>query len=326
MYICKHILGKMQIDSYIKELLLFQDCVIVPSLGGFVSNYQSAQQSEGSQITLMPPSKRIVFNQKLKHNDGLLIEYVSRHEACTFETAKAMVDSFVKQTHNSLAAHRSVEIAGLGMLSSTKNGYIRFDQSNEENLLIDSFGLGSIHVQALEIKTTSRRITRKTIVRLSVAASVALLIALIPTGVYTKIDTASFNIFASHPAVVVEHKQAPVAPKAQAETTSSEIATKLDEQTEKSNALLYVEEPKQQKAETQKTYSIVIGCYTDERHIEKAIGEAKAAGFTAEALKPENEYCTYRRLSAGTFSNREAAESALVSVKETYKDAWILTN
>lgn len=314
----------MQVEHYIKELLLFQDCVIVPGLGAFVSNYQPAQQSEGKFSNFLPPAKRIVFNQKLKHNDGSLVEFVSRQEMVSYEVARAKVEAYVQSAVKSLNEGNLVVLTGLGVLSTIKNGYIRFDQSNEENLLLDSFGLAQFQVQTIEHKTVERRLTPKVIRRLSIAASVAVLIALIPTGVYTKIDTASFNIF-EHKAVVT----APVAEhKVEASSADSEIVAKLEEQTEKSAALMYVEnrEEKTVVADQKHTYSIVIGCYTDEKHIQKAIEEASAAGFEAAVLKPENDYCTYKRVSVGAFSSRKAADSVLASVKANYKDAWVLAN
>ena len=62
------------IDNYICELLYDHDCVIIPGLGGFIANFEPARIIR-KQHTIMPPSKKIAFNGKLKNNDGLLADF-----------------------------------------------------------------------------------------------------------------------------------------------------------------------------------------------------------------------------------------------------------
>ena len=50
----------MKMETYISELLYRHDCVILPGLGGFITNYRSAQIHPVSH-TLRPPSKSISF-------------------------------------------------------------------------------------------------------------------------------------------------------------------------------------------------------------------------------------------------------------------------
>ena len=70
---------KRSIDYYINELLYIHDCVIIPGFGGFVGNHISAKLNKASK-TLTPPSKQILFNENLKTNDGLLINYILENE------------------------------------------------------------------------------------------------------------------------------------------------------------------------------------------------------------------------------------------------------
>ncbi len=63
----------MEISQYIKELLILNDCVIIPEFGGFVANYKPAT-IENNQF--FPPAKEIAFNNKLVSNDGLLIKHI----------------------------------------------------------------------------------------------------------------------------------------------------------------------------------------------------------------------------------------------------------
>ena len=54
----------MNIETYISDLLYRHDCVIIPGLGGIITNYRSAQIHPVSH-KLQPPSKSIRFNLPL---------------------------------------------------------------------------------------------------------------------------------------------------------------------------------------------------------------------------------------------------------------------
>ena len=73
--------------EHIEELLYLHDCVIVPGFGGFICDYTSANINEKTG-TIVPPSKKVVFNKHLKQNDGLLIDWIARKEQIDYEKAQ----------------------------------------------------------------------------------------------------------------------------------------------------------------------------------------------------------------------------------------------
>ncbi len=81
------------ISSHIADLLYHHDCVIVPGLGGFVANPVPAILDEEKNM-FFPPSKEIVFNVNLKHNDGLLISHIASERNITYESAGEIVTDF----------------------------------------------------------------------------------------------------------------------------------------------------------------------------------------------------------------------------------------
>src|SRR5512136_2737677 len=86
----------MDIGKYIKELLLLHDCVILPGLGGFVANYRSAEINEKLKI-ISPPSKSILFNRNLSHNDGLLIVHISKKTGLGYKDIEKLVKEFTEK-------------------------------------------------------------------------------------------------------------------------------------------------------------------------------------------------------------------------------------
>ena len=63
----------IELAQHIEVLLLENDCVIVPGLGGFVAHYTPAMRVAEENVFL-PPTRIIGFNPQLKMNDGLLVQ------------------------------------------------------------------------------------------------------------------------------------------------------------------------------------------------------------------------------------------------------------
>ena len=63
----------IELSRHIEILLLENDCVVVPELGGFIAHYQPARYVEDEGIFL-PPMRTIGFNPQLTMNDGLLAQ------------------------------------------------------------------------------------------------------------------------------------------------------------------------------------------------------------------------------------------------------------
>ena len=84
----------MKMETYISDLLYRHNCVIIPGLGGIITNYRSAQIHPVSHI-LRPPSKSIRFNVNLQEDDGLLANYVSSCESISFASAQNRIKRFV---------------------------------------------------------------------------------------------------------------------------------------------------------------------------------------------------------------------------------------
>mgnify|MGYP001809883541 CR=1 FL=1 len=136
----------MEISHYIKELLLLNDCVIIPEFGGFVANYKPAT-IENNQF--FPPTKEIAFNNKLISNDGLLINYISEAEGLDYFSAKQKLDSFVEETMLNLEKNRNVYFEGVGYLHYDSRENLQFEPQLKQNLLVESYGLQNFSYEKL---------------------------------------------------------------------------------------------------------------------------------------------------------------------------------
>ena len=136
----------MEINQYVKELLLLNDCVIIPEFGGFVANYKPST-IENNQF--FPPTKEIAFNNKLNSNDGLLINYISETEGIDYFSAKQKLDNFVEETNLNLERNRNVYFEGVGYLHYDSRENLLFEPQVKQNLLVDSYGLQNFSYEKL---------------------------------------------------------------------------------------------------------------------------------------------------------------------------------
>ncbi len=135
-----------QVTQHIVKLLYDHNCVIVPGLGGFVTNYQPAKVHPTSFI-FNSPSKSVAFNVNLSTNDGLLADTIAREEGVSHREADARIIHFVGQIRAALSESKPVKLAGIGRLTMDVEGNIRFLPDNAQNFLLQSYGLPSFTAQ-----------------------------------------------------------------------------------------------------------------------------------------------------------------------------------
>ena len=152
----------MKLDKHIHELLFQHDCVIVPGLGGFIANYQSAHFNSSLQI-FYPPAKKVAFNSELKENDGLLAKYVSKNQDCSYDEANNSIHEAVRTIYELLKTDGFVEIEKVGSLRYNKESNIEFNPGNESNFLLSSFGMSPVQAPAIKRTIADKQFTQSAI-------------------------------------------------------------------------------------------------------------------------------------------------------------------
>ena len=133
------------ITNSLIELLQDNECVIVPDFGAFISKRHSAAIDYANH-RFTPPYKEIVFNNKLKNDDGLLVDFMIEKESLTKEDALAKIRSFVNQSEAILDVNSELVLEGIGKIRKFGDDYI-LTSKTKTNLLGDSFGLTEFNVQ-----------------------------------------------------------------------------------------------------------------------------------------------------------------------------------
>lgn len=150
---------KIRVEQIAKELLLEEDCVVIPEFGGFVTNYRPSF-IEPSKNILIPPSKDLSFNSKLSKNDGLLAKSISEKLGISYKDALESIQVRVDFWRSELESKHYLEFEDLGSFILNKEGNLVFEQFNETNFLDTSFGLTNVHAVPVERVGISQKIER----------------------------------------------------------------------------------------------------------------------------------------------------------------------
>ncbi len=139
----------MKIGACIHELLLENEIVIIPGFGAFISNYKPSEiNPENDEI--IPPSKEISFDQKIRNNDGLLVGYIAGNENISHFDALKEIEKERENILYELDKGERITIENIGILFLNDNNEIEFEASEQENLLLDSFGLEATSLKEVE--------------------------------------------------------------------------------------------------------------------------------------------------------------------------------
>src|SRR5690554_2780424 len=132
------------LDAILGTLLLRNNCVIIPSFGGFVANNVSAKVDVKNGL-ITPPTKALSFNKNLSNNDGLIVHHLAHQQKISFDEAQNIITLEVQQIKASLNQEKRVHFHNVGFLYINSAGKIAFEQDRFFNLLLSSYGLGTVH-------------------------------------------------------------------------------------------------------------------------------------------------------------------------------------
>ena len=177
--------------------------MIVPGLGGFVGNYQSAKIHPTSYI-FNSPAKSIAFNVNLRNNDGLLVNTIVLDQQVSQQNAEMQVKQFVDQIHDALHEHKPVKLPGIGRLTVDVENHIQFIPDNAQNFLTDSYGLYSFtappvlrekeaaikHIETTKIRPEKKR---RSFSEVFLPVAAVLLLGLITVQIYIQSAVQGYN-------------------------------------------------------------------------------------------------------------------------------------
>ncbi len=332
----------MDIEKRILELLYFKDCVIIPGLGGFVSQYVSAKVREETQ-TFIPPTKEIGFNRELVYDDGILSNYLAECESISISAARILIDEFVDLLKKKLALGEAMNLTSIGSFSYARTGELVFAVSREMNFLTDSFGFSSFHFTRTKSEkehpllrsaifrpgekgriiplpgTQSKPVHEKTFRRLAIAIPLLVAISLLPLNSRNGLRHGQQATLFPLPSLSVVDGSIISAPselseiRVQATTDQAEIT--VDQENENSD-------PAQTEFK-QKSFAIIAGSFSSEKNAKSLQQELLDKNFHPEIWQAKNGFF---RVVIQAHGNMSEAQEAVGKLRDELSDIdfWIL--
>ena len=148
----------MELRRHIEILLLRNDCVIVPHLGGFMAHHRPARYDEADHM-FIPPIRTLGFNPQLTMSDSLLAQsYVDTYDL-SFPEAVKRVEHEVQLLKERLEADGKVELPDLGTLRLSPSGRYEFEPCLAGILSPRLYGLGAFEMNPLAAQNAARTAT-----------------------------------------------------------------------------------------------------------------------------------------------------------------------
>ena len=144
----------MELRRHIEILLLRNDCVIVPNLGGFMAHHLPSRFDESDQM-FIPPLRTLGFNAKLTMSDSLLAQSYMDAYDLSYPEAVKRIEHEVSLLKEKIEREGSCELTDLGVLKVNANGRYEFEPCQSGILSPALYGLGAFEMPLLSLGTMS---------------------------------------------------------------------------------------------------------------------------------------------------------------------------
>lgn len=349
-----------ELIAHTEFLVLQHNCVVVPGLGGFVLNHESAHINKKGLF--VPPNVKLGFNSDLKHNDGLLANSYAQRFSISYDIACHKIDTAIKELVKELSMTGVVSFGRLGTLRSL-DGRMVFEPNINTLYFPTTWGLSVVDLKQLDsiesvstivekeqIPVVKKRTMRKVLISVgSVAAAIALLFAPVSrdSSLYDKVQQSGFFVVnnkietakkITDESVLTDTKTSLLSDyveQIQQLGVQDEALVKGEPEVTIANQeelvvkpVQHVEAKKKEAAKVSKplkTYYIIIGGDTSRAQADRILAATKNEGFKSADLVSSADR---HRIYVASFDDKDKANAYLDSFRKKYpahKDAWLLS-
>ena len=336
----------IELDRHIEILLLSNDCVIVPGLGGFMTHHVDARYDADDQMFL-PPLRTLGFNPQLTMNDSLLVQsYIEAYDI-SYPEALRRIESEVEELKQHIDAAGSYELNDIGELALNEEGKYLFTPCEAGILTPDLYGLSGFEMKPIatalpvveekkeeEVEETPAAVLggmttdeddddeRALVIKMSwirntVAIAAAVLAFFLMTTPVSNSDSTQMNMGNLNNPLLVQKPHKPAvkpdtALKLNPDTTAAKVVAEVKKDTVAA-----------QPEKKQTGYCLVLASQVSMKNAKAFVEELHKRGFTeAEILVSKN----MTRVVYGHFDTMNAAYNRLNRVRDNkgFEEAWVL--
>lgn len=323
----------MTILDYLFELLYTNDCVIIPGLGGFVSNYRPAG-IHPTLHTFTPPSRDVLFNPRLTVNDGLLISYIAQKEGVSYEIASRRLMDELQQSMLQLDQGGDIEVANVGHLSRDAEGNLQFKPANTHNFLPASFGLASFISPAIVRERDAREVLlgsagdedkirhlpvlAKRSLAIGIPAAAMIALAFVAIGPLEEWIPQTSNFLPWKSAPAAENSTTAATSRPTAKTFRADLFA-FNPRIADTSAI-----PTLTTSASEGGYYLIGGCFSVEANAVNFVRGLQAEGFQ-QAGYFKQEGASLYKVYFSRHTGQEEAAQARQALRERHPEAWIFS-
>ncbi len=309
----------MELERHIESLLLHNDCVMVPGMGGFISHYVPARYIE-EEHTFFPPYKSLGFNPQLHINDSLLVQSYMTVGDLSYDEAHDKLKSDVDQVIATLRREGRYDFASLGVFTINEEGNMEFEPK-ESGILspslygLDLFEFRTLTQQArLESLTDEEpyiRIKVRTLKTIAASAAAVFLGLLMVAGTFFGSNSTKF----AEAGFVSISKMLPTTTQKQEQTVDAQFIATPQEQTSEATVA-------EEEIAVSDGFCIVLGCKLPKSNAEQYARSFRERGYDVEVTGSDKD----SKVVYGNYSTDQEAYAALQQLQSdpSFANAWIL--
>ena len=328
----------IELDRHIEILLLSNDCVIVPGLGGFMAHHVDARFDEADG-TFLPPLRTLGFNPRLTMNDSLLVQSYIEAFDISYPEALRRIEAEVEELRQHLESEDCYELNGLGTLRLNNDGNLEFEPCEAGILTPDLYGLSTFELMPLateEPKATDSNeetldetvlteepadsaITIKMSWLRNAVAVAAAVLAFFMISTPISNNNATLDVQQSAFFKLPQHHVSQDDDALNPSTSATDSTTCQEESIKASEDIV-------EETIATPTYTIVMASQVTQRNAEIFIAQLNKADYTKARLQTSSK-TNMLRVVYGSYSSQEEAIDTLRSLRKQSKqfsDAWVL--
>ncbi len=334
----------IELDRHIEILLLSNDCVIVPDLGGFMAHHVDARYDEHDGM-FVPPIRTLGFNPQLRLNDSLLAQsYVEAYDI-SYPEAVRRIEEEVNELRQYLDTEGRYELNDIGVLSLNDEGHLTFEPCEAGILTPSLYGLGSFQMPTLKARQQQQTEQTQVVempeegaitIKMSwlrnivavAAAFVAFLMIGTPVNNSTKLSDVQQSAFISVPSH--GNANANPAPTHEAQTAAVDatpaVAAEAERTVEPEAPVIESEPVATADAPAVPHFYIVMASQVSERNANAFIEQLQSKGYNEGHVLVSGSK-KIRRVVYGSFATEEEATAALRQLRKDsrlFRETWVM--
>ena len=288
--------------QHIEKLLAQHDYVVVPDLGGFVVQLQSAELLSGC---ITPPLTTIGFNPLMHHADGLLAIEIARSEKISYRVAMEYIVNQVGNLKSTLHSKGKIQFGNLGIFCQNDQGNFIFTPAERVEFLPQNFELTNLYVsqRSKQINNEKPKITiMLPSTRVFKYASVAMLL---------------FGLFCISP------KLTDIRRLDNANVLTSAFYNLSKDSTALKTPVVTESKLKTTANDEQNNFHVIVASLSKQTTADKFCSKLVADYPTAHVIRPSKIY----RVAIQSFSDRDKAIEFMENLRKTdsrFETAWVL--